>query len=62
MHNGQMNQRVVQLLKHYRKQLPLHQQMQLLGHDFWATMHYFFSKPQALPNAIKAKMLKFSIN
>jgi glycosyltransferase involved in cell wall biosynthesis len=62
MHNGQMNQRVVQLLKHYRKQLPLHQQMQLLGHDFWATMHYFFSKPQALPNAIKAKMLKFSTN
>lgn len=62
MHNGQMNQRVVQLLKHYRKQLPLHQQIQLLSHDFWATMHYFLSKPQALPNAIKAKMLKFSTN
>jgi glycosyltransferase involved in cell wall biosynthesis len=62
MHNGQMNQRVMQLLKHYRKRLPLHQQMQLLGRDFWATMHYFLNKPQALPGAIKAKMLKFSTN
>jgi len=62
MHNGQMNQRVMQLLKHYRKQLPLHQQMQLFGRDSWATMHYFLNKPQALPDAIKAKMLKFSAN
>ncbi|MBD2036626.1 glycosyltransferase [Leptolyngbya sp. FACHB-321] len=62
MHNGQMNQRVMQLIKHYRKQLPLHQQMQLFGRDFWASMQYFLHKPQALPDAIKAKMLKFSTN
>lgn len=60
MKNGQMNQRVIQLLKQYRKELPLLQQMQLFGRDRWATMHYFLSKPQALPDALKAKILKRS--
>ena len=60
MQKGRMNQRVAQLLKRYRKDLPLLQQMQLVLRDRWATAHYFLSKPQTLPNAIKAKMLKLA--
>lgn len=60
MKNGYMNQRVIQLLKDYRKDLPLLQQMQLALRDRWATATYFLKKPQALPDAIKAKLFKLS--
>jgi glycosyltransferase involved in cell wall biosynthesis len=60
MQRGHMDQRVNQLLKRYRKDLPFLQQIQLVGRDRWATAQYFLSKPQALPDAIKAKMLKLS--
>ena len=60
MQKGHMNHRVSQLLKHYRKDLPLLQRVQLALRDRWATAAYFLSRPQALPDAIKAKMLKLS--
>ena len=60
MQKGHMNHRVNQLLKRYRQDLPLAQQMQLVLCDRWATLHYFLSRPQALPDAIKAKMLRLS--
>ncbi len=60
MKNGQMNQRVLHLLKRYRKDLPLQQQMQLALRDRWATAAYFLKRPQALPDAIKAKLFKLS--
>lgn len=57
---GHMNHRVSQLLKHYRKDLPLPQQMQLVLRDRWATAAYFLKRPQALPDAIKAKLFRLS--
>jgi len=60
MKNGQMNQRVLHLLKRYRKDLPLQQQMQLALRDRWATAAYFLKRPQALPDTIKAKLFKLS--
>jgi len=60
MKNGQMNQRVLHLLKRYRKDLPLQQQMQLALRDRWTTAAYFLKRPQALPDAVKAKLFKLS--
>ncbi|MBC7971491.1 MAG: glycosyltransferase [Verrucomicrobia bacterium] len=60
MKNGQMNQRVLHLLKRYRKDLPLQQQMQLAWRDRWTTAAYFLKRPQALPDAVKAKLFKLS--
>jgi len=60
MKNGQMNQRVLHLLKRYRKDLPLQQQMQLAWRDRWLTAAYFLKRPQALPDAVKAKLFKLS--
>ncbi|MBW4578157.1 MAG: glycosyltransferase [Tildeniella nuda ZEHNDER 1965/U140] len=60
MQKGHMNQRVSLLLKRYRKDLPLLQQMQLSLRDRWATVTYFLKRPQALPDAIKTKLFKLS--
>lgn len=60
MQKGYMNHRVSQLLKRYRKDLPLFQQMQLALRDRWATATYFLKRPRALPDAIKAKIFKLS--
>jgi glycosyltransferase involved in cell wall biosynthesis len=60
MKNGQMNQRVLHLLKRYRNDLPLQQQMQLALRDRWTTAAYFLKRPQALPDAVKAKLFKLS--
>lgn len=60
MKNGQMNQRVLHLLKRYRKDLPLQQQMQLAWRDRWTTAAYFLKRPQALSDAVKAKLVKLS--
>lgn len=58
MKNGQTNQRVMRLLKHYRQDLTLPQKMQLTLRDRWATVDYFLKKPQALPTAVRAKLFK----
>ncbi|MBW4469058.1 MAG: glycosyltransferase [Stenomitos rutilans HA7619-LM2] len=62
MKNGQTSQRVMQLLKQYRNDLSTLQRWQLTLYDRWATIAYFLKKPQAFPQAVKAKLFKASPN
>lgn len=62
MKNGQTNERVMRLLKHYRKDLSFLQQTQLALRDRWLTATYFLQHPHALPKAVSAKLFKPSLD
>ncbi|XGV94859.1 MAG: glycosyltransferase family 2 protein [Leptolyngbya sp. BL-A-14] len=62
MKNGRTNQRVTQLLKQYRKDLTTLQRWQLTLRDRLATLSYFLQKPQTLPQVIRAKLFKPSLD
>ncbi|WP_414584585.1 glycosyltransferase family 2 protein [Scytonema sp. PCC 10023] len=67
--NGQTIQRIEKILKIYRRDLPLFQQLQLgIKRDFlyikdWILVRikYFANKPQELPLTLKNKLKKFAI-